>query len=204
MAKIKLDLSHTAVALAVPYLQKIGTKMAGSTRFTSLAADTTALTTATTALATANVNYEASKKTTAQLMTVRDNAFATASDAAHTLANGAQKITTAAADLEDGGWDLVADHTPVGQLSPPANLHATGGDLAGSVDLAWDPQNGVQTHIAHWATSPSGPWTQGYVGKKSSCNIPGLASGQEHWFRVQANGAAGPSDWAGPIVKRAT
>jgi hypothetical protein len=26
----------------------------------------------------------------------------------------------------------------------------------------------------------------------------------EHWFRVQAVGAAGPSDWAGPISKRAT
>jgi len=197
MAKIKLDLSRMAIPATIPYLKTIAGKTAGSSRFTDLATEATAL-------ETANTNYEKSKSTAEQLRMVRDNALAEASDAAHTLASGAQKITTDAADLKDGGWELVADHAPVGQLSPPANLSASGGDVAGSVDLSWDPQNGVQAHIPHWATSPGGPWTQGYVGKKSSCNIAGLASGQEHWFRVQANGAAGPSDWAGPIVKRAT
>jgi len=192
------------IAPAIPYLKAIAGKMTGNAKFADLADDTTALDTATTVLETANTNYEKSKSDTDQMLTLRDNAFAAASDAAHKLANGAEKITTDAADLQSGGWDLVADHSPVGQLSVPANLHASGGDVAGSVDLAWDPQRGVQTHVAHWATSPSGPWTQGYVGKKSGCTITGLASGQESWFRVQAVGAAGLSDWAGPIVKRAT
>jgi hypothetical protein len=64
--------------------------------------------------------------------------------------------------------------------------------------------HGVQTHIAHYATASTGPWTQGYVDKKSICTIGTLPSGVEHWFRVQAIGAAGPSDWSGPISKRAT
>ena len=41
-------------------------------------------------------------------------------------------------------------------MTPPANFHATGGDISGSVDLGWDPQRGVQTHIAHYATAPTG------------------------------------------------
>jgi hypothetical protein len=38
----------------------------------------------------------------------------------------------------------------------------------------------------------TGPWTQGYVGKKSSCTDTGLASGTLNWFRMRAVGAAGP------------
>ena len=178
--------------------------MDGNPRFTTLAGDTTALEQATANLETANTNYNKSVADTAQLLTLRDKAFDIANAAAHALANGAMNVTTDAADLQGGGWDLVADGAPVGQLLPPANFHATGGDLSGSVDLGWDPQRGVQTHIAQWATTPNGPWTQAYAGKKSSCTIPGLPSGVEAWFRVQAIGTAGPSDWAGPIVKRAT
>ena len=204
MAKIKLDLSHTNAAEAVPYVRKITGKMTGNARFTSLATDTAALDTKVTALETANNTFLTAKADYDAKMILRDNALADVSDSAHALANGAMKITTDAADLTGGGWELVADKSPVGDLHPPANFHASGGDHAGSVDLAWDPQRGVQTHIVQWATSPSGPWTQGYVGKKSSCTIPGLTSGTEHWFRVQASGAAGAGDWAGPISKRAT
>ena len=192
------------VAQSIPYLEKIVGKMTGNAKFTSLAADVTTLDTAVKALDTANTGYETSKKTTATAMILRDNAFDTANAAAHALASGAMKITTDAGDLTGGGWDLASEGAPVGQLSAPANFHATTGDMTGSVDLAWDSQRGVQTHIAHYATAPTGPWTQGYVGKKSSCTIGSLPSGVEHWFRVQANGAAGASDWSGPINKRPT
>ena len=204
MAKIKFDLSHTNATEAVPYVRKITGKMTGNTKFTALATDTAALDTKVTTLETANNAYLASKADTDAKLILRDNALAAVSDGGHALANGAMKITTDAADLASGGWELVADKSPVGNLHPPANLHATGGDHAGEVDLGWDPQRGVQTHLAQWATSPNGPWTQGYVGKKSSCTIPGLTSGTEYWFRVQAVGAAGAGDWAGPISKRAT
>jgi hypothetical protein len=204
MSKIKLSLLRMSIADVIVYLKKIVGKMTGNAKFNALAADVTALGTAVTTLETDNVNYEKSKSDTDTLMTTRDNSFATANQLAHALASGAEKITQDAADLQSGGWELVADRAPVGQLHPPANFHATGGDMSGSVDLGWDPQTGVQTHIVHWATAPAGPFTQGYVGKKSSCTITGLASGMEHWFRVQAVGAAGPSDWAGPISKRAT
>ena len=204
MSKIKLDLTHQSIASAIPYLKKITGKMDGNAKFTTLAEETTALELATTNLDTANTNYDKSVAESTQLLTLRNNAFDAANAAAHTLASGAQKISTDAADLQGGGWDLVAESTPVGALSPPANFHATAGDASGSVDLAWDPQHGAQTHIAHFAAAPTGPWTQGYIGKKSSCTIPGLPSGVEQWFRVQASGTAGLGDWSGPIVKRPT
>jgi hypothetical protein len=204
MAKIQLDLTHMNVAQSIPYLEKIVGKTTGNAKFIDLAADALKLDTAVKALDTANTGYETSKKTTATALLARDNAFDAASASAHALASGAMKITTDAGDLTSGGWDLASDGAPVGQLAPPANFHATTGDMTGAVDLAWDTQRGVQTHIAHYATAPTGPWTLGYVGKKSSCTIPNLPSGVEHWFRVQANGAAGASDWAGPISKRPT
>ena len=204
MSKIKLDLTHKSIADTIPYLEKIVGKTTGNAKFADLAADATKLDTAVKALDAANTGYEKSKKDTAEALIARDNAFDAASAAAHGLASGAQKITSDAADLTSGGWDLAMDGSPVGGLTAPANLHATGGDHSGSVDLAWDPQRGVQTHLAHWAPAPTGPWTQGYVGKKSSCTITGLVSGNEHWFRVLANGAAGASEWAGPVSKRAT
>ncbi len=204
MSKIKLDLTHMSIPAVIPYLKKITGKMDGNAKFTTLAEATTALETANTNLDTANTNYDKSVAVSTQLLTLRDNAFGAANAAAHALANGAMQVTTDAADLQGGGWELVADATPVGPLSPPPNFNATGGDVTGSVDLAWDPQRGVQTHIVHYATASTGPWTQGYVGKKSSCTIGNLPSGVEHWFRAQAVGTAGPSDWAGPITKRAT
>ena len=88
-----------------------------------------------TGLETASTNYNKSVSDSGQLLTLRDNAFAAVGDAAHKLASGVEKITSDPADLQGGGWDLIADRSPVGQLVPPGNLHATGGDMSGSVDL---------------------------------------------------------------------
>ena len=200
---IKLGLTHLSILGLIAYLQKIVAKMTGNATFTTLAAKTTALDAAVTALETANTNYEASKKTTDQLMTVRDNAVITVENAAQDLAAGAEEVTKDPALLQGGGWDLVADHaTPVGPMHAPANFHVTIGDNPGEVDAMCDPQRGVQTHIGEWAPGPDGPWTQFYVGRKSSCAATGLASGALCWFRMRAVGAAGPGPWAGPISKR--
>jgi len=58
------------------------------------------------------------------------------------------------------------------------------------VDLSWDAfRRSVQTYIAQQAVSPSGPWTQCYVGKASSCTVTGLTSGTQYWFQFSAIGA---------------
>jgi len=202
---IKLNLTHFSIVALIAYLMKIYTKMNANATFTTLAAKTTALDTAVTALETANTNYNAALATATQLMTVRDNAVIAAENAAQDLATGAEAVTKDPALLESGGWELVATHaSPVGPMLAPANFSATSGDAEGSVDLACDTQYGVQTHIAEQAATSDGPFTQFYVGKKSSCTKTGLASGSLNWFRMAAVGAAGQGPWSGPISKRAT
>jgi hypothetical protein len=206
MSKIKLDIYGMSTDDEIAYLGPIVTKMTGNSPFTTLASKTTALGTAVTAYATANADYLASQTTTDQKRTALANARTAAENAARDLATGAQSLTHDAATLQSGGWEIQADsHTPVGPLPRPANLVATGGDHDGTVDLAWDAiKRGVQTYIAQQATSASGPWTQCYVGKPSSCTVTGLTSGTQYWFQVSAIGAAGPSPWSDPATKRAT
>ena len=201
---IKLSLTHLGVLALIGYLNKIGQKMTGNAKFTATAAKTTAMTTNVAAFEAANTNYEASKKTTDQLMTVRDNLRITTESSAQDLATAAEDVTKDPADLQTGGWDLVGSSSPVGPMAAPANLSATSGDNAGEVDVACDTQYGVQSHIGETATSADGPFTQFYVGRKSSCTATGLPGGSLNWFRMRAVGAAGPGPWAGPISKRAT
>lgn len=189
---IKLGLSHLGVLALIAYLQKIVKKMTGNAKFITLADQTTALDTAVAALETANTNYEAAKSTAEQLLTVRDNAVVAAENAAQALAGGAEGVTKDPADLQSGGWDLASTHgSPVGPMLAPANFSATSGDADGSVDIACDTQKGVQTHIGEHATSSDGPFTQFYLGKKSSCTKTGLVSGSANWFRMAAVGAPG-------------
>ena len=189
----------------IAYLGPIVTKMTGNSPFTTLATKTTALGTQVTALSAANAAYLAAAQTASQMLTARDNQHAATEAAARDLGGRRRSPHHDAATLQSGGWELQAARAPVGQLPQPANLVATGGDLEGTVDLSWDAlRRGVQTYIAQQAISPSGPWTQCYVGKASSCTVTGLTSGTQYWFQVCAIGAAGPSAWSDPATKRAT
>ena len=206
MSKIKLEIYGMMVDEEIAYLGPIVTKMTSASAFSTLSAKTTAAGTALTAYTAANADVLATATTLGQKRTVLANARVTAENAFRALATGAEDTTREAATLQLGGWEIQADsHTPVGPLPQPQNLHATGGDLDGSVDLGWDPiKRGVQTYIAERATSSAGPWTQCYVGRASSCTDTGLTSGTEYWYRVCAMGAAGPSAWSDRASKRAT
>ena len=134
---------------------------------------------------------------------IQVNFHLTAGRDSSTLTTGNKSPTLCRIGINPESFGTV--RAPVGQLPQPANLVATGGDLEGTVDLSWDAlRRGVQTYIAQQATSPSGPWTQCYVGKASSCTVTGLTSGTQYWFQVRAIGAAGPSAWSDPATKRAT
>jgi hypothetical protein len=160
--------------------------------------------TAIQALDDANNEYEATLTLAKQQLTVRDNARAVVEDLARALASASEGETSDAAALQSGGWQLRGTAAPIGPLPAPANLSATGGDQEGEVDLGWQPVNGRDTYLAEHATSATGPWTQFYVGKKSSATATGLTSGTLYWFRVRAIGAAGPGPWSDPAQTRAT
>jgi hypothetical protein len=206
MSKIKFDINHMTNDDEIAYMGPIVTKMTGNSAFTTLASKTTAAGTSLTAYAAANADVLATQQTLDQKRTLLANARLTTENSFRDLVIGAESLTRDAATLQSGGWEIAASSTaPVGQLPQPQNLHATGGDLDGTVDLGWDPiKRGVQTYVAERATAADGPYTQCYIGKPSSCTDTGLVSGTEYWYRVRALGAAGPSPWSDRASKRAT
>jgi hypothetical protein len=190
----------------IAYLGPIVTKMTGNSAFTTLASKTTTAGTNLTAYAAANATVLATEATLAQQRILLATARVTTENSFRDLATSAEALTHDAATLQLGGWEIQADsHTPVGQLPQPQNLHATGGDLEGTNDVAWDSiKRGVQAYVAERATAADGPYAQCYIGKASSCTDTGLISGTEYWYRVKALGAAGPSAWSDRASKRAT
>ena len=188
---IKLGLSHLGVLALIAYLQKIVKKMTGNAKFITLADQTTALDTAVAALETANTNYEAAKSTAEQLLTVRDNAVVAAENAAQALAGGAEGVTKDPADLQSGGWiwpPLTAPRwgrcwlRPT--LAPPAGTPWFGGHRLRHAEGSPDAYRRTCDEL-------DGPFTQFYLGKKSSCTKTGLVSGSANWFRMAAVGAPG-------------
>jgi len=205
MGKIKLDMYGLSLPETVAYLNGIINKMTGNTTFTTLAAKTTALGTTNTALETAHTDYLAALHVAEQKLALENTALATAQAAARDLAAAAYSVTHDAAALLSGGWDLQAERSPVGPMPQVQNLKATGGDMDGSVDLAWGPvKRGLQTYLARYGTTSNGPWTQFYAGRTSKCTATGLASGTEYWFEACAVGSAGPGPWSDPARMRAT
>jgi hypothetical protein len=124
-------------------------------------------------------------------------------------------LTTEAATIESAtggdeakilstGAPIKGQRQPVGPMGAPQNLSATGGDLEGSIDSHWDPENGAASYIGEYSLSPTGPFTQFYVGPKSSATATGLVSGTSYYLRVNAVGASGPGPWSDIAQRRAT
>lgn len=202
---IKLPLSRLSIPEVFPYVKKITTKMAVAPAFTTLVADAAAVDAQSVIASDATNNHNVCLRAANASMTTRDDEVGKLISMTQDLATAAEGLTKDPATLQTGGWETIADHaSPVGAMTAPPNLNATSGDDTGEVDLAWDTQNGVQTHIGEQATSPDGPWTQFYLGKKSSCTAKGNVSGGLMWFRVAASGAIGQGPYSGPISKRAT
>jgi hypothetical protein len=202
--KIKLDHTRLPEPDCIARLREIITAMTGNAAFTAVGAKVTDLDTAVDVFEAKNIEYNASAELCSQLLTERDDLRGAAEDSARSLANASEGETEDEAALLSGGWHLRDAPTPIGELPAPQNLRATGGDLEGENDLQWDPVYGRDTYIADCSADAAGPWTQFYVGKKSSCTATGLVPGQLYWFRVRAVGPLGAGPWSDIAQKRAS
>ena len=93
--------------------------------------------------------------------------------------------------------------TPVGPMPKVEGLTATAGDAEGVVDLAWNAiRRGLQNFLIEMTEDPAGltGWRFAANSRKSSATLDGLTTGKRYWFRVTAEGAAGP----GPASNAAT
>ena len=204
MARIKLDLASLKVTELVERGEQVGTAMDGNATFASIAAKVTAFQAAVAELAARQANYLAARQTADEKLTLRDEQVTLVENLFRQLASASEGVTMEAAGLQSGGWLLRGAPEPIGPMTAPENLAATGGDLEGTADLEWDPVRGAGSYIAECGGSSNGPWQQFYTGTKSSCTSTGLVSGQLYYFHVRAVGPSGAGPWSDIAHKRAT
>jgi hypothetical protein len=204
MAKIKLDHTTLDTAAYIARAREISTALGAAAVFGPLASRLTPFNALVDELETENNEYTAAVQACKQALTERDDKRDEVEAALRQLASASEAETTDTAELQSGGWHLRGAAAPVGPMPAPQSLSATGGDMEGEVDLVWDAVSGRDTYIGEQSTAATGPWTQFYVGKKSSATATGLTSGTSYWFRIRAVGAAGPGPWSDVVQKRAT
>jgi hypothetical protein len=204
MAKIKLDHTRLDTPAYIVRMREISTALAAAPTFAPLAAKLPPFNALVDTLETKSTEYEAAVQAAKTVLTERDTARVAVEDAARALASASEGETSDEAALQGGGWHLRGVATVVGPMPAPQNVTASGGDMDGEVDLSWEPVDGRDTYLGEHGTSATGPWTQFYVGKKSSATATGLTSGTAYWFRLRAVGAAGPGPWSDITQKRAT
>jgi len=205
MAKVKLGLQKKSDSELLTFTQQHIAAMTGNANFTTpnpLAVDFQSLyDDYESALDDSELAQQAAK----EKVVLKDTARRSLEAALNTRADYVQ-LTSGGdeAKILSAHLDVRAVAAPIGQIPAPTNLRVTGGDLEGENDLQWDPQHGTESYVGEHATDPAGPWTQFYVGRKSSCTAEGLTSGGLYYFRVKAKGAAGWSAWSDIAQKRAT
>lgn len=110
----------------------------------------------------------------------------------------------AAAILSAGMAVAGSTGTPVRPMPKVEGLTATAGDADGEVDLTWNAvRRGLQNFLIELSEDPAGQigWRFAANSRKSSATITGLTSGKRYWFRVTAEGAAGPGPASNPTTK---
>jgi hypothetical protein len=202
--KIKFDHTSLDEPAYIVRIREITAATPTVPAFAGLAAKVTAVNTAVNALAAKNTLHNAAVQSCSTLLTEVGDARVAAEAAVRSLANAAEGETTDEAQLLGGGWHVIGLPTPVGAMPAPQNLTATGGDLEGEVDMQCEPVTDRDTYVGEWAADPNGPWTQFYVGTKSSCTATGLNPGQMYYFRMLAVGPLGPGPWSDLAQKRAS
>lgn len=196
MLKIKLDHTKLDIPAYLARIREIITALTGNTAFAAVTAKIGPISDLVDALEIKNTAYDAAGQAVRKVLSERDVAWDAVEASVRALASSCEGETTEDAVLQGGGWHLRGTRAPVGPLPAPQNVSGTGGDQDGDADLMWAPVSGRDTYIGEQATTATGPWAQCYVGKKSSCTVKGLTSGQLYYFRVRAIGTAGPGPWS--------
>lgn len=204
MAEIKFDHTSLDTPAFIVRMREISAALTGNAVFTALSTKLAPFDTLVDTLETKNNTASAAAQLVKKTMTEVEKARGDVESAIRALAKSSEGETADAAALQSGGWHLVEPPAPVGPMPAPQNLTATGGDLEGEVDMQWEPTTGRDAYLGEWAADPNGPWTQFYVGTKSSCTASGLNPGQMYYFRVRAVGPLGPGPWSDLAQKRAS
>lgn len=152
----------------------------------------------------ANDAYESAKAALVNLKQVRDDKTdLLRMEVTAVAAALSGKAKGSASVLTLSGWALAATPgapVPAGAIS---NFMVTAGDMDGSVDYSWDPEQGSKSYEVQITTVDpvAGPYETKAQPTGSSANVPGLTSGQRVWGRVRGIGFDGPGPWTDPATK---
>jgi hypothetical protein len=108
-----------------------------------------------------------------------------------------------ATSLQAIGLEVRGEPQPVGLLPAPENVRAFSGPMDGAIKVRWNARRGRTHYELECASSPDGPWRLCYSGADVQSMCTELTPGVEHWFRVRAFSAAGPSPWSNLVRRRA-
>lgn len=110
-----------------------------------------------------------------------------------------------AAAIKSAGMEVAeSTGTPVGPMPKVEGLTATAGDGEGEINLAWNAiRRGLQNFLIELSEDPAGQtgWRFAANSRKSTATLDGLTTGKRCWFRVTAEGAAGPGPASTPATK---
>lgn len=202
--KVLLETKGLTALELIQLGQDVHTHLTGNANFTTpippLATLLTKINTAQTKLDDANMAFDT-------LRMKRAERRAASADLVQTLESLAGYVQAASggdeAKILSAGMSVRAPSSPVGPLSAPQDLVVFIGEQEGTCLLEWESLYGASTYIVEYASSPSGPWTNGITVTATRALIGGLTSGAKYFFRVRAVGAAGNSPWSDVAMKMA-
>ncbi|MDB6153690.1 MAG: hypothetical protein JWL90_2143 [Chthoniobacteraceae bacterium] len=209
--KSKLELSSLSDPEVIALSGLIVTSMTGNDRYKTPNPPLKTLTTQSTAIDAMLAERDALLQQ-AQTLTLKIRATRTALEQslnAQSLYVDAVVATLPTTEqpgaITSAGMSVAGTTTaPVGSMPKVEGLTATTGDSEGMVDLSWNAvRRGLQNFLIELTDDPAGQggWRFGLNSRKSSATVTGLKSGQRYWFRVTAEGAAGPGPTSSPATK---
>jgi len=209
MIQLALRLTKLSVNALKNLAATIKTGLTGNANFPTPTTTPTMIQTAIDNVTTAEADLSAAEATVVmksenlenKLQALRDTLNAVGIECLDKVKNDPED--TARMKLMSANLPLKSAGAPVGELDRPENLSCTIGDHEGEIDGGCDRVTNAKMYRARYATSPSGPWTVGYEGSKSSFTLKSLTPGAEYWIEIAAFGSGAWTEWSDPARCRA-
>ena len=202
--RVKIDLDVANVPGFIADARTIKTKMEGDTAFDTLDTKIALLGTSINTLEGANNAYLLAQQTVEQKSAELADAKATVEAILSILGAGVENVAEGETSVVlRSGFDVQAERTPVGPLTPPQNLVARMSDLQGGMDLRWRTVHGARSYIIETQLEGATEWVQSGMTTRVSFSLSGLLSGKKYRVRVRALGASGLGPWSDEAVKMA-
>lgn len=209
--QVALNLKGLSPALVLQRSEEFKTGVnSNPSVFTTPDPTVVALTALITDARTKTTAADAAVKTAHDAIVARDLSLAALVQADNSLGAYVQKIANAsanpAATVALANMNTKATPTKYGQLGQVQHLAVSIGDVAGSLDLVWDPMAGRSNYEIQMCTGDptvDANWKFLKSCTSSRKTLRGLTSGTQVWLRVRAVAPddANSGDWSSPVAK---